>query len=174
MQELHEETLHDPLISSHVIKQDELSTGIEHRRLVWVGPLTVLVSIGAVLLVRAAAVALIHPEPAFLPLSVTPAILDTAVLVTLAVLVFRRVASGRALPSPLLGLLGERFFTLDAGSAFRLIAFRALLISFLPDVGIAMSGSGYWEYALVLAIMHVAAWVACVSMLTNLMKPPHS
>jgi hypothetical protein len=69
MQELHEETLHDPLISSHVIKQDELSTGIEHRRLVWVGPLTVLVSIGAVLLVRAAAVALIHPEPAFLPLS---------------------------------------------------------------------------------------------------------
>jgi len=42
------------------------------RRLVWVGPLTVVASIAAVLLVRGAVVTVLHPEPAFLPLTVTP------------------------------------------------------------------------------------------------------
>jgi hypothetical protein len=152
------------------MKQDDSCPDIEFRRLVWVGPLTVLASIGAVLLVRAAAVTLLRPEPTFLPLTVTPAILDTAVLVTLAVLVFRRVLSGRGLPLPLLMLIGDGLFTLDASSAFRRIAFRVLLISFLPDIGIAVSGTRHWEYALVLAMMHVAAWGVCVLMLANLVK----
>jgi hypothetical protein len=140
------------------------------RRLVWVGPLTVLASIAAVVLVRAAVVTLLHPEPTFLPLAVTPAILDTAVFVTLGVFVFRRVLSGGGLPGPLQALIGERFFTLDGISAFRLVAFRALLISFLPDIGIAVSTPQHWEYSLALAAMHVAAWAVTVSMLTNLIK----
>jgi hypothetical protein len=140
------------------------------RRLVWVGPLTVLASIVAVVLVRAAVVTLLHPEPAFLPLTVTPAILDTAVFVTLGVCVFRRVLSGGGLPGPLQALIGERFFTLDGMSAFRVVAFRALLISFLPDIGIAVSTPQHWEYSLALAAMHVAAWAVTVSMLTALIK----
>ena len=140
------------------------------RRLVWVGPLTVLASIVAVVLVRAAVVTLLHPEPAFLPLTVTPAILDTAVFVTLGVCVFRRVLSGGGLPGPLQALIGERFFTLDGMSAFRVVAFRALLISFLPDIGIAVSTPQHWEYGLALAAMHVAAWAVTVSMLTALIK----
>jgi hypothetical protein len=150
-------------------------TTIEIGRLVWVGPLSVFASIAAVLLVRALTITLIQPEPGFLPLTMTPAILDTALLVTLAVLVFHRVLSGRTFPSSLLALLGPRFYTLDGCSAFRLLAFRALLISFLPDVAIALSGASHWVYAVALALMHVTAWAVSVTMLTNLVKTgsPH-
>jgi hypothetical protein len=78
--------------------------------------------------------------------------------------------SGRGAPAPLLFLLGHRAFILDNRSAFRLIAFRALLISFLPDIWIAASDPRHWKYALALASLHVAAWGVCVSMLTNLVK----
>ncbi len=152
------------------MNQDHLNTGVDLRRLVWVGPLTVLTSIAAVLLVRAIVVALVHPEPTFLPLTVTPAIVDTALLVTLAVLVFRQVMSSRTFTGPLVLLLGHQLFTLDGGSAFRLIAFRALLISFLPDIWIAASDLRHWKYALALASMHIAAWGVSVAMLTNLIK----
>jgi hypothetical protein len=145
-------------------------TRIEIDRLVWVGPLSVCASIAAVLLVRAAALKWIQPEPEFLPLTLAPAILDTAVLVTLAVFVFRRVLSGGAFPGPLLALLGARFFTLDGCAAFRLLAFRVLLISFLPDITVALSGASRWQYAVALALMHVAAWAVYVTMLTKLVK----
>lgn len=153
------------------MKQVESCEDVDLRRLIWVGPLTVLASIGAVLLVRAIAVILLHAEPAFLPLAVAPPIFDTALLVTIAVFVFRRVLSGRGLPGPLLALVGKRFFIMDGVSAFRLVAFRALLVSFLPDIAIAASRPQYWVYVVVLAIMHVAAWRVCVPMLTKLTRP---
>jgi len=144
------------------------SPSVDLRRLIWVGPITVLVSIVAVLALRAIATILIHPDPSFLPLTLMPPILDTAVLVTLAVFVFRRVLSGHGLPGPLLALIGEQFFMMDGVTAFRRVAFRALLISFLPDIGIALSSPRHWQYAIVLATMHIAAWGVCVPMLTNL------
>src|SRR4051812_6296947 len=94
-----------------LMKRKSLSTSLQLRRLIWVGPITVLASIGAVLLVRAVAVVLLHPDPKFLPLTVAPAILDTTVLVTWAVFVFHRMVSGGALPGRLLALIGARLFT---------------------------------------------------------------
>ena len=138
------------------------------RELIWVGPLTVLASIAAVLLVRFIAVALLHPEPAFKPLTVMPAILDTAILVTCAVFVFRRVVSGGGLPGMLLALAGRRFLTLDPIPAYRFLSFRVLLVSFLPDIAVAISLREKWPYAVALAAMHVAAWAVCVPMLTKL------
>jgi len=142
----------------------------EIGRLIWLGPLTVFASIGGVLIDRAAVVRWMQPDPSFLPLTMTPAILDTAVLVTLAVLVFHRVLSGRTFPNSLLALLGPRFYTLDGCSAFRLLAFRALLISFLPDVAVAFSDPLHRAYAVALALMHVTAWAVSVTMLTKLVK----
>jgi hypothetical protein len=142
--------------------------GVELRRLIWVGPITVLASIVAVLVLRGIAMIAIHPDPSFLPLTLMPPILDTAVLVTLAVFVFRRVLSGQGLPGPLLALIGAQLFMLDGVIAFRRLAFRALLISFLPDIGIAISSPRHWMYAIVLATMHIAAWGVCVPMLANL------
>ena len=136
----------------------------------WIAPLTVLASIAAVLVVRAVAVILIHPDATFLPLTLTPVILDTAVLVTIAAFVFRRIVSGGSLPGPILALIGGRFFTLDRVSAFRVVAIRALMISFLPDIGVVVSRPQYWQYALTLAAMHVVAWAVCVWMLTGLVK----
>jgi hypothetical protein len=143
---------------------------VELGRLIWVGPLTVLLSITAVLVLRAIALILIHPEPSFLPLTLLPPVLDTTVLVTFAVLVFHRVLSGRRLPGALMALADKHFFIVDPVSAFRFLAFRALLVSFLPDIGIAISRPRYWRYAVVLAAMHIAAWGVCVAVLTNLTK----
>jgi hypothetical protein len=141
-------------------------------RLIWIGPLTVAGSIAAVLAVRFLAVAAVHPEPGFMPLTVTPAIVDTAALVSLAVFVFHQMMAGRPLPRPVLGLLGWRFFASDPVRAYRSIAARVLVVSFLPDIAIVVMQPEKWSYALALAAMHIAAWAVCVSILTGL-APMH-
>jgi hypothetical protein len=155
------------------MKQEFLSPYIELRRLNWIGPLTVLSSVTVVHLVRFVAVALLHPEPTFMPLNVLPPTVDTLVFVTWAVFVFRRVVSGR--PGPFWGLLGARFFILGPIHAYRAIALRVLLISFLPDIGLALLHRAAWTYAFALMSMHIAAWAVCVSMLTKLttINVPH-
>jgi hypothetical protein len=150
------------------MKREHLSPSIQLRRLNWVGPLTVLSSVAAVHFVRLVTVAMLHPEPTFLPLTVLPPTVDTVVFVTLAVFVFHRVAAGRGLRGPLWGLLGTRFFTLEPVRAYRTIALRILLISFLPDIALALSHRAAWPYAFALMTMHIAAWAVCVSMLTKL------
>lgn len=146
------------------------SPSVDLRRLNWVGPLAVLSSIASVLCVRYIAVALVRPDPRFLPLTVVPAaVVDTAVFVTFGVFVFGRVVSGGDVPKILLSIAGWRFFTLEPIKAFRLLAFRALLVSFLPDIAVALPRAK-WSYGLALAAMHVAAWAACVPILTNLTK----
>jgi hypothetical protein len=129
--------------------------------------LAVLSSIAAVLSVRYIGVALVRPDPPFGPLTIVPAVLDTAVFVGFAVRVFGRVVSGGDIPRLLLSIAGWRFFTLEPIEAFRLLAFRALLVSFLPDIFVSFSPGAKWTYGLVLAAMHVAAWAACVPILTN-------
>jgi hypothetical protein len=150
------------------MKRGTQPKSLQPGRLIWVGPLTVLASIAAVLLVRLTAVALLHPEPTFMPLTMVPAIIDTAVLVTLAVFVYHRVVSGRDLPGMLIGVAGWRFFTLDPIPAYRLLAVRALLVSFVPDITVAFWPRAKWPYAFVLGAMHIAAWAVCVPMLTRL------
>jgi hypothetical protein len=123
-----------------------------------------------VLCVRYIGIALVRPDPRFVPLTVVPAVIDTTVLVTFAVFAFGRIISGGDVPRMLLSIAGWRFFTLEPIRAFRLLAFRALLVSFLPDIGVALLPRAKWHYGLVLAAMHIAAWAACVPILTNLTK----
>jgi hypothetical protein len=127
---------------------------IEMSRIAWVGPLVIVCSIAAVLAVRVAAVALLQPDPQFTPLGWAFPVLDTAILTTGAVLVFGAMASSAARPI----------------RTFRRTATVVLLLSMVPAVATAFSSAwgGNWGNAVALAIMHVAAWVVCVWMLTTL------
>ena len=136
--------------------------------MLWVGPLTVLASIAAVVVVQALAVVLLSPPSIFAPLgqnlvqiqalrrSSVP-IIFTALLVSGAVLVF--VIVSREAIHPL--------------ATYRRIAFGVLLVSFIPDVAVAMSSAFGWPLATVFMVMHVAAWVPCVTILTKLSASRH-
>jgi hypothetical protein len=126
---------------------------VDPRRLAWVGPLTIVSSIGAVLAVRSAALRVVSRPPRFAPLGVGPPIVDTAVLVAAAVLVFAVVAGTSTNPCRL----------------YRRVAFVALVASFIPDVLLPGRWPGAtWAVAAALMTMHVAAWAVTVTMLTTL------
>src|SRR5580692_8983021 len=114
------------------------------RRLFWVGPVTVLLSAGAVLFIRTLAVLMLHPGPKFLPLTLVPVIFDTTVLVTWAVLVFATVVR----------------FASNPIRMYHRIAAGALLISFLPDIALGRSHlfGASWPFVFALIAMHIAAW----------------
>jgi hypothetical protein len=127
---------------------------LELKRLVWAAPLTVLASCLAVLLIRAAAAAILKPDPTFLPLTVKPEIIDTVWGAGAAVLVFNAMCRD----------------TYGAVNKYRSLAAKALAVSFLPDVWVALQHGfgGGWPAASALATMHVAVWAICVTMLPRL------
>jgi hypothetical protein len=127
---------------------------LELKRLLWVGPLTVLVSCLAVLLIRTAAVAILKPDPAFLPLTVRYPIVDTVWGAGAAVLVFHSMCRD----------------TYGAVNKYRSLAVKALAVSFLPDLWLAIQHGfgGGWPEASALATMHVAVWAICVTLLPGL------
>ena len=129
-------------------------TQIQLRRLLWVGPLTILASILGVLIVRVIAVAILQPDPTPMSLGWVMPVIFTFVLVTGAVLVFVLVSRFAANPI----------------RTYQIIAFVFLLISFLPDIGFARSPmpGANWLNALALMVMHIVAWAICVSMLSKL------
>ena len=98
---------------------------IDVSRIGWVGPLAIVCSIAAVLVVRVAAVALLRPDPKFTPLGWVFPILDTAILTTGAVLVFGAMASSAATPI----------------RTFRRTANVVLILSLIPAVATAFSGT---------------------------------
>jgi hypothetical protein len=97
------------------------------------------------------AVAILKPAARFLPLTVGPPIFDTVAAVTIAVLVFIR----NALDS------------LEPVREYRALAAKVLVVSFLPDVLLALvhGFGGGWPEAFALMAMHVAVWAICVTML---------
>ena len=124
--------------------------------LLWVGPLTVLTTMAAVLVVRLIAVALLHPPPAFAPLGLDSVAVLTAMLITCAVLVFVLVVLFASTPIRI----------------FHVIAIGALLLSFVPDLMVPSSHSpgANWPNAVALMVLHVTAWAVCVTMLTKLTR----
>ncbi len=125
-------------------------SGIELRRLWWIGPLTVGAAIIAVLAVRVIAFLTLDLSPEFPPLGWGGPIIFTTVLVTLGVLVFAAVARLAADPIRL----------------YRRIAFGALVASMIPDLYLPGSGPGAtWTAVLVLMVMHVVAWWTTVTIL---------
>ena len=122
------------------------------RRLIWVGPLTVMSAVAAVRVIQAGTrVAFGMP-----PDGEEPAVF-TAFFVTIAGFVFATVATEAPAPEP----------------TFRRIALVCLLLSFLPDVAIGqfnlIKGAG-WALAWIFIAMHVAAWFVTVEMLTRLTR----
>jgi FtsH-binding integral membrane protein len=127
---------------------------IKLGRLWWTGPLTILAAMLGVLIVRVIAVAILRPNPTPMSLGWALPTLFTFILVTGAVLVFALVAR----------------FAKNLIRTYQTIAFVFLLISLLPDIGFARSSmpGASWPNAIALMIMHVVAWVICVSMLPKL------
>jgi len=127
-------------------------SGVEVRRLLWVGPSTVAAAIVAVLAVRVIAFSTLDLSPEFVPLKWSALIVFTAVLVSAGVLVFAAVSRWVANP--------VRFY--------RRLALGALVVSMIPDLLLPGSGPGAtWPAAIVLMVMHVAAWWPTVAILTR-------
>ena len=124
-------------------------------RLVWAGPLTILVSVAAVWLIRLAAVPILHPKEEFIPLTQSGVpVFDTVVAVCIAIVVFARIWTD----------------SLEPAREYRSLAAKVLVVSFAPDVALAvMHGfGGGWPEALALMAMHIAVWAICVTILPAL------
>ena len=130
------------------------SPKVQLRRVLWVGPLTILASIIGVLIVRVIAVAILQPDPATISLGWVVPSISTFILVTGAVLVFALVSRFAANPI----------------RTYQIIAFVVLLLSFVPDFFYPQSHmrGANWPNAVALMVMHVVAWGICVSMLSKL------
>ena len=105
-------------------------------RLVWAGPLTILASVGAVWLIRLAAVSILRPNAEFMPLTPGPPVFDTVVAVGVAIVVFARIWSD----------------SLEPACEYRSLAAKVLIVSFAPAVALAvMHGfGGGWPEAFAL------------------------
>ena len=131
------------------------SSSIQLRRLLWVGPLTVVAAVVAVQIVRLIILALLPQASNVMQLSVLGiSVVFTAVLVIGAVLVFALVARFAAKPIAL----------------YQRIALIVLVLSFIPDALLARSSmpGASWPNAIALMVLHVVAWGVTVWMLTNL------
>jgi hypothetical protein len=123
----------------------------EPQRMLWLGPLTILCSVAAVLATRRVGLLIVPRPPRFDMLSIGPSVIDTAVLVTIAMFVFSGIASsGASRPR----------------RRYRFVAFAALLVSFLPDV-LLLRGAP-WPPVAILMAEHVAAWLVTVELLTRI------
>jgi hypothetical protein len=137
---------------------EEPADGLESPRVLWVAGLTIAVAVAAVLAVREVAVRVLHPDPAFLPLTPTPPIIDTALCTVVALFVFIRIMF---YPNPL--------------RTWRRVATVVLILSFIPDVLLATSHDmgGGWREAGALMTMHVVVWAICVTLLPWLAIAKH-
>jgi hypothetical protein len=131
---------------------------IKLGRVFWAGPLTIVVSVAAVLLIRTLAVTILNPDEKFIPLTKegVPAF-DTAFFGGCAVIAFFSMCR----------------YSLEPIREYRSLAWKVLLFSFVPDIALAALHwfGGGWPEALALMIMHIAVWAVCVTMLPALVTP---
>lgn len=131
---------------------------VDLRRLIWVGPLTVVAATVGVLVVRLAGVAIVRPDPAFPHLGWLPPTFFTVFLVIGAVLVFA-----------LVGRFSKRPYRV-----YFVISFVVLVLSFIPDAVepiYALVPGANWPSAILLMVLHVVAWGITMGMLFTLIKP---
>jgi protein-S-isoprenylcysteine O-methyltransferase Ste14 len=128
---------------------EEPADCLETPRVLWAA-LTVAAAVVAVLVVREIAVRVLHPSPAFAPLTIGPPIVDTILCTVVAIFVFIKSMFG---PNPL--------------RTWRLVATVVLILSFTPEVLLAWSHSmgASWSEAFALMTMHVVVWALCVTLL---------
>ena len=128
----------------------------ESPRVLWAAALTVAASVVAVLVVREIALRVLHPSPAFQPLTVAPPIIDTILCTLVAIFVFIKIMSG---PNPI--------------RTWHRVATVVLILSFTPDVLLATSHGASWGEACALMTMHVVVWALCVTLLPALAIARH-
>jgi hypothetical protein len=126
---------------------------VKLHRLLWVGPSTVAVAVLAILIVQKISLAVLGPMPRFsgAVLNSNEPAIATAVLVAAGVLAFAVV--GHASTRPV--------------QTFKRLALAVLLVSFVPNVAMALSGAG-WSPMIALMAMHGVVWGVTVTMLTRL------
>ena len=122
--------------------------------------MTIAAAVAAVLAVRQVAVRMLHPTPAFTPLSVGSPIVATVICTMMAIYVFAGIVS---FPNPV--------------RTWRRISAVVVILSFAPCVLLAISHimGGGWREAFALMAMHVAVWAICATLLPWLaitMHPP--
>jgi hypothetical protein len=128
-----------------------LERDFEPSRMLWLGPLTIVSSIAGVLVTRRIGLLIIERPPRFDMLSVGPSIIDTFVLVTIAIFVFTGIVSSAAA---------------RPRRRYRIVAFVALLVSFVPDLLLLRAAP--WPPVAILMAEHVAAWFVTVELLTRI------
>ena len=130
------------------------SPTVQLRKLLWVGPLTVLASILGVLIVRVVALAMLQPNPTPLSLGWLIPTISTFVFVIGAVLVFALVSRFAANPI----------------RTYQKIALIVLLLTFVPDIVFVQVHflNSTWPITIALMVMHVVVWGICVIMLSKL------
>ena len=120
--------------------------------------LTIAAAVVAVLAVREVAVQLLHPDPAFTPLTLGPPIVGTIGCTAMAIYVF-------------VGMVSDP----NSVRTWRRIAAVVLILSFVPNVLLAIAhimGAG-WREACALMTMHVVVWAICVTLLPSLAITKH-
>jgi hypothetical protein len=130
---------------------------VSFSRLLWVGPLAIVAATVANVILQQLAVAVLRPDPAFMPLTLMSPIVFTVVGVLGAVIVYALVGRFARNPVPL----------------FRRIALITLVISFIPDILMLVTGFNpgtTLANVVVLMLMHVVAWAIAVGMLTRLAR----
>ena len=132
---------------------------LESPRVLWgAAALTIAAAVVAVLVVREVGVRVLHPDPAFTPLTPGPPILGTIGCTMMAIYVFVGMVS---YPNPI--------------RTWRRVAAVVLVLSFVPNVLLAIShimGEG-WPEACALMTMHVVVWAICVTLLPSLAITKH-
>jgi hypothetical protein len=122
--------------------------------------LTITAAVVAVLAVRELAIRVLHPDPAFTPLSLGSPIVATIGCTAVAIYVFLGMVS---YPNPV--------------RTWRRVSAIVLLLSFAPCVLLAISHimGGGWPEACALMTMHVVVWAICATLLPSLAitKHPH-
>jgi hypothetical protein len=130
---------------------EERAAHLRPVRALWgAAALTVAGAVMAVLAVREVAVHVLHPNPAFTPLSLGSPIIATVVCTAIAIYVFVGLGS---YSNPL--------------RTWRRASTVVLILSLAPCLllGISHLMGGAWPEAFALMAMHIAVWAICVTLL---------
>jgi uncharacterized membrane protein len=132
---------------------------LKSSRVLWgAAAMTVAAAVVAVLAVREVSVRVLHPDPAFTPLTVGSPIVGTIGCTTMAIYVFVGMVS---YPNPV--------------RTWRRVSAVVLILSFVPCVLLAVSHimGGGWPEACALMTMHVVVWAICATLLPSLAITKH-
>lgn len=139
------------------ISPSQAAERVTFTRLLWIGPLTIIAAIVANVVVQQLAIAMLRPDPQFIPLTLGATIAFTLIGVLGAVIVF--------------GLVGR--FARRPIWLFQRIAWVTLLVSLIPDVLLGISGfmpGATTANVVVLMLMHIVAGVISIGMLSRLAR----